>query len=478
MVREKQQTLQTVPGGDGGWFPLLRDSFAGAWQRNLEIDQSTALSYYAIFSCITLIASDICKLRVKLVQLDNDGIWAETTNPAYSPVLNTPNPIQNRIQFWENWILSKLIRGNTYVLKVRDNRTVVSDLFVLNPYRVTPLISEDGQVFYRLQQDNIAGIGDVTVPASEIIHDRWNCIFHPLVGISPMYSNNLAATHGMRIQQNSVAFFGNASNPGGILTAPDHIPREEAEEMKDRWEENFGGNNVGRVAVLGNGLSFQKIAITAVDAQLIEQGRWTAEIVCATFHVPPYKIGIGEPPKYNNIQALNVEYYSQCLQTLIESAELCLDEGLGLGTTLGVEFDIENLLRMDSLLLADFVTKLTSGGVLEINEARKKFNLGKTQGGDTAYLQQQNYSLAALNKRDTSADPFLTARVSETVRPTGVEQPIDVPQLENEPKTSTPSTPPVPPAKSIQEDAKRQIINDIAARQLSRYLSNANNVRI
>jgi phage portal protein BeeE len=43
--------------------------------------------------------------------------------------LRKPNRYQNRIQFWEGWILSKLMRGNTYVLKVRDdNRNVVKPL--------------------------------------------------------------------------------------------------------------------------------------------------------------------------------------------------------------------------------------------------------------------------------------------------------------------------------------------------------------
>ncbi len=465
LITRQKQSLSSI--GDGGWFPLMREPYSGAWQRNHEVDQTTALSYYAIFACVTLIASDISKLRVKLVQLQNN-VWVETTNPAYSPVINKPNQIQNRIQFWENWLLSKLIRGNAYVLKVRDNRNVVSDLYVLNPYRVTPLVSEDGQVFYRLQPDNIAGIQETTVPASEIIHDRWNCIFHPLVGISPLYANNLAATHGIRIQQNSVSFFANASNPGGILTAPDHIPREQAEEMKERWEENFGGNNIGRVAVLGNGLSFQKISITAVDAQLIEQARWTAEIVCATFHVPPYKINIGEPPKYNNIQALNVEYYSQCLQALIESAELCLDEGLSLGTTIGVEFDVENLLRMDSLLQADFVTKLTGNGLLEIDEGRSKFNLGPTPGGNAAYLQQQNYSLAALAKRDASADPFLSTR--ETFKPpAGDIAPGTAPGTEPGP----PGPPaPTPAAPAPTPNGKAILSNAVAARRLNRIVSN------
>src|SRR5690606_21451923 len=71
----------------GGWWPLVRESFAGAWQQNVEVNQQAVLAYHAVFACMTLIASDIAKLRVKLVAQDSDGIWTETSNAAYSPVL-------------------------------------------------------------------------------------------------------------------------------------------------------------------------------------------------------------------------------------------------------------------------------------------------------------------------------------------------------------------------------------------------------
>src|SRR3546814_12191368 len=105
---------------------------------------------------MTLIASDIAKLRVKLVQQDSDGIWAETKNPAYSPVLRKPNVIQNRIQFWEYWTLSKLSRGTVYVLKQRDNLGVVIRLHILDPQRETPLVADDGPVSYEMKADHIA----------------------------------------------------------------------------------------------------------------------------------------------------------------------------------------------------------------------------------------------------------------------------------------------------------------------------------
>lgn len=412
-TRQKAANLSSVREGRG-WFRIF-ESFTGAWQMNITVDRDLVLSYHAVYACMTLIASDIAKLRIKLVERDNDGIWSEVMAPSpFWPVLRKPNNFQNRIQFWENWVLSKLMRGNTYVLKGRDDRGIVNKLWVLDPQRVVPMVADDGSIFYQLSTDTLVGIDqDILVPAREIIHDRFNCLFHPLVGTSPIFAAGVAATQGLRIQNNSAWFFGNKSQPGGILTAPGAIADETADRLKEAWETKFTGENAGKVAVLGDGLKYEKMTMSAEESQLIEQLRWTAEVVCSTFHVPPYKIGVGQMPTYNNIQSLNVEYYSQCLQSLIEAAELCLDEGLGLDTpkegakVMGTEFDLDGLLRMDSVTQMEVLEK--ASGVMKIDEKRRKLDLKPVTGGDTVYLQQQNYSLEALAKRDAGADPFGTA---------------------------------------------------------------------
>ncbi|WP_277969300.1 phage portal protein [Sphingomonas echinoides] len=392
-----------------GWFGIVRESFAGAWQENVEVKVESVLAYHAVFACMTLIASDISKLRVKLVAQSASGIWSETTRSSYSPVLRKPNPFQTRIQFWESYFLSKLARGNTYVLKRRDGRGIVTALYVLDPNRVKVLVSDEGEVFYELQADNLAGFtGQIAVPAREIIHDRFNCLFHPLVGLSPLFANGLAATQGLKIQNNSANFFGNQSRPGGILVAPGNIGKDTADELKDNWHANYSGKNAGKVAVLGNGMKYESIAVTPSDAKLIEQLKWTSEVVCSTFHVPPYKLGIGNLPTNSNVESLNLEYYTQALQSLIEAAELCLDEGLGIGEGFGIgtEFDLDGLLRMDTAALVEAESKAVGAGIKKIDEARLRLDLEPTEGGNTPYLQEQNYSLAALAKRDANADPF------------------------------------------------------------------------
>src|SRR3546814_11052838 len=59
-------------------------------------------------------------------------------------VLKKPNHFQTRNQFWESLMLSKLSRGNTYVLMNRDRRNLVTGLYVLDPNRVKPMIAPDG----------------------------------------------------------------------------------------------------------------------------------------------------------------------------------------------------------------------------------------------------------------------------------------------------------------------------------------------
>lgn len=408
ITRSKQEKELSVPYGSQGWFPLIREPYAGAWQRGDELTQDQALAYHAVFACHTLICSDIAKLRVKLVEL-KQGVWQETANAAYSPVLRKPNHFQTRIQFFENWIHSKLARGNTYVLKQRDRRNVVTALYVLNPDRVQPLVSDDGQVFYKVSKDNLAGVSDedLVIPAREIIHDRFNCLFHPLVGISPLYASALAATQGTNIQRASAKLAAGGVRPSGILVAPGRINPEDAKRLKEHWETQYAGAaGANRIAVLGDGLKFESLTMKAEEAQLIEQLKYTAEVVCSTYHVPPYKIGIGQQPTYNNVQALNVEYYSQCLQVLIESIEVCLDEGLNTGEALGTEFDTDNLLRMDSVTQAEVLDKARN--IMSPNEGRKKLELPPVEGGDDVYRQQQDYSLSALAKRDARADPFGT----------------------------------------------------------------------
>ena len=407
---KKKSYYNTVPSA--GWRIL--EYLPGSWQQNVEYSRETVLAFSAVFSCVSLISSDISKLRLRLTRYVN-GVWEEVPVGRYR-VIEKPNSWQNRIQFLESWVSSKFIRGNAYILKQRDSKDQVERLYVLNPDLVTVLVSDSGEVFYRLNKDQLSNVDQaITVPASEIIHDRFNCFYHPLVGLSPITACGLAAYQGLKIQENSANFFENESRPSGILTAPGAISDETAARLKVDWETNYSGDNTGKVAVLGDDLKYIPLSLSAEDAQMVEQLKLAAETVATTFHVPTYKIG-GALPNYNNVEALEQQYFSQCLQHPIESIELCLDEGLEVEEGYGIELDLEGLLRMDTATKIKTYAEAVKGGLDTPNEARRKLNQRPLEGGDTIYLQEQYYSLQALAKRDAN-DPFDDEKSTEPTEP-------------------------------------------------------------
>lgn len=406
--------LSPILARRGGWWPVIRESFTGAWQRNVELTTQDIALQSVVWSCITMIASDYAKIWVELVE-HQGAISVPVLNSAYSPVLRTPNHFSTRVKFFEYWMLCKLQYGNAYLLKARNNRGGIDQgnvtaLYVLDPQRVQVLIAPNGDVYYQLQTDYLSGLqaDSVVVPASEIIHDIAVPLHHPLIGVSPIMAAWLTATQALNIQKNASALFGRGAVLSGVISTPHNIPPDVADRISKHWEAEYAGpENVGKVAVLGNDLKFEPMVMTAVNAQMIEQLKWTAEQICACFHIPPYLVGIGAAPPYTDLESLLLQYYQQALQNPIENAEELLEKGLEVPSNLGVEFDVDALHRMNTKTLVDTAVAEVRGGLATVNEGRAIRNRKPVDGGDTVYLQQQDIPIQVAAKGPPEPSPAL-----------------------------------------------------------------------
>jgi HK97 family phage portal protein len=388
--------------GDRGWYRIM-DRYPGGWQQDVEVNYSAVDSYWANFACYTLIASDIAKMPINVMEYDAQQlIWKKTKR---RPVIQKPNHYQTRIEFVFCWMVSQLRHGNTYALKLRDEKGFVKALYILDPCFVTPLVTSDGGVYYRVDADKLGHLNAVPkegliIPATEIIHDRMYPIYHPLVGLSPIFACAAQAMQGSSIINTSTGFFANRGLPAGVLTAPARISDDTAQRLKTYFDDNFTGRNAGKIAVLGDGLKFESLESKAADSQMIQQLKMTGEMIAACYHVPGYKIGVGQMPTVNNVAALNQQYYDQCLHFLVEKFEARLDEGLELDDINQCWLDTSALMRMDPQMRSQVLGTKVKDAILSPNEARREDDLPPVEGGDAPLMQVQNYSLAALARRD------------------------------------------------------------------------------
>jgi HK97 family phage portal protein len=438
----------------GGRWVTIFDSYSGAWQQNVSLDRGTVLQTTSVYACIRQVANDIAKLPMDLIAPIAPGseVWRPTDRvPQYSKLFRRPNPWQTWPEFVQWYVASLLIAGNTYVLKRYDNANRVSQFIVLDPTLVTPLISPSGDVFYRLAADFLNGLtidneSQVTVPARYVIHQKYLTLNHPLYGCSPLQVAGMSATTNYKIGQYASRFFTNFARPAGVLEAPEEISDEQATRLRDRWAEYQTADNAGRIAVLEQGLTFKSMQVTSVDAQMIETLKWTAEDVCNAFGVPAWKIGAAgaAAPNSATAEAREQMYYSSTLQPIITTMEALIDDGLDLGSQLGVRFNLWHLLRLDTAARYKSYSDAIAGAWMAPNEARACEDLAPLPGGDALYMQQQNYSLEALAKRDSKPDPF------EVAKPTVV--PADgTPPADNAPAKALPQIQPYDALRTYAE---------------------------
>jgi HK97 family phage portal protein len=146
------------------------------------------------------------------------------------------------------------------------------------------------------------------------------------------------------------------------------------------------------------------VSSSAEESQWIDQVSWTAKVIAGCFGVPISMVDSSQQPPYANNEASTLQYHSQCLQTHLTAIEAALDTGLELPAPYGTEFDLDDLIWMDTATKTKAAHDAISAGAMSPNEARRKyFGLGPVPGGDTPYLQAQYYSLEALAMRDLSA---------------------------------------------------------------------------
>lgn len=417
-IRRAEKALHAVSGWRDGWR-RIHEPYSGAWQMNVEEKHGTLLCYPTLYACIMRIATDVGTLPAQLkIRERESGVWKDAYIEPVSVVLRRPNHYQTAQQFREAWVLSKLIHGNAYILKQRDAKGIVTALYVLDPCAVLPMVSDTGDVFYQVSYSRSENLlpadypaERLVVPAREIIHDRCVTLHHQLIGVPPVCAAHWPTVKNLKILKSAAEFFGNRAQPGGILTAPAGMSEQDAEDIKSYWASAYSGANAGKVAVIGADMRFTSFAMNGADSQLVEQMRYSDEQICQPFGVPPFIIGIGTIPAGLKVDDMANMYYKFALQSIIESMEYLLDDGLSVAFPYGIELDLEPLLRMDVGKLADVEAKLVGGKIKTPDEARRKFNLTPTGGGNTLWGQNQDYPLGMLADR-AEWDPAMAKPVA------------------------------------------------------------------
>ncbi|MFI4983302.1 MAG: phage portal protein, partial [Nevskiales bacterium] len=257
----------------------------------LLVSQATAMSVSAIYAAVTIRATDVARCVPTLYTINPDGTRLALRDHPVAKLLKRPNRVQTWFEFARDWTIAYLLRGNGYAVILRDYRGNPVELLLVNPDAVMVLESSDGQWFYnvnRIGLFQIAMLRDfpVAIPAEDVMVLRGPS-FNMLVGASTIGLARDAIGLSMGQSQQQSRWIGAGARPSVILESPRQLSDVSAKRLKANWETFTAGIlNVGRTAVLEEGITAKQLQLTSVDLQFIDQCNLTIQEIARFWKVP------------------------------------------------------------------------------------------------------------------------------------------------------------------------------------------------
>lgn len=396
---------------------------------SLLVSQATAMTVSAVYACVSRVAQDVARCTASLQRAKEDGSRARVTDHPVAKLLVRPNRIQTWFEFARDLTVAVKLRGNGYAAILRDHRGDPTELILINPDAVMMLEAADGSIFYNVNRLGLFQIAmlqqfPVAIPAEDVFHVR-GISFNMLIGVSTIGLARDTIGLAMAQSQQQSRWVGNGARPSVILQSPRSLTADAAARLKTQWEQFSSGiQNVGRTAVLEDGIEAKPLQLSSVDLQFIEQMKLTVDDVCRFMDVPPRKIGVPDAGRAGSaVIQQDQAYVNDSIMPMLTMIEQKFGVTFDLDRE-GLELDLDE----DELLRADPMTRFNIGrigklsGLTSTNEFRRKERLPPVPGGEEI-MQPLNMAVLGSDMSGNAADGAGRPKDSEAAAPISNAQP-------------------------------------------------------
>jgi len=366
-------------GLDGGW---------GWASSGIPVNSISAMQQVAVMACTSILSEDVAKLPLQLWRRQDDGGKKLATDHWLSGLLRRPNAWQTRFEFIEMLQAALVLRGNGYAVIVRDWRGTPTSLVPIHPDRVTLYESPDGSIFYFVTRQGLhemAVLKDlpIMIHSDDILHIKWLSNWNSLLGVSRIGLMREAIGLAMAQEQHAGNFARQAARPSGVLQTDRKLSKEVIDRLLDAWKKDQGGvQNSGKTRVLEEGLKWQALTMSMVDAEFMDQRRFSVEDIARGFRVPLYKIGVPSEGQGTALVQQDQEYLNNVVLGYCGRWTQKLEVTFRIDGDLFLEFDTSHFLKADIQTRFTAYRQAIGGPFMTPNEARRAEGLPDDPKGD------------------------------------------------------------------------------------------------
>lgn len=180
------------------------------------------------------------------------------------------------------------------------------------------------------------------------------------------------------LEKQQARLAGNGGKPSGVLSFAEPLSPDSKEKLREAWQEKYGPNGAGGVAILDGSAKFESMTMTSVDAQHVETRKHQIEEIARAFRVHP--IMLMHSNTTTTFASAEQHFRNHVVHSLgpwmVRFEQVCHRDILNRDPQLRIDLDERGLMRGDFKDQADYYTKaLGAGGQpgwLTVNEIRSE----------------------------------------------------------------------------------------------------------
>lgn len=363
----------------------------GGYDAGVFVNDRTAMQQLAVYSCIKLLADIVSTLPVDVFR----GADASRVNLKSPAVIEDPDPDLNGVEYNHQVVTSLAARGNSFeLITSRDKFEYPLTRMPLHPDCVSVSRNrDDGRADYRVNNE--------LVPRANMIHIRRFTLPGELEGLSPIRQAAQAIGISLAAERYGARFFGDSATPSSVLEAEGTVPDAEAVRTMKSWVSSHGGRRVP--ALLSGGLKYRTISITPEESQFLATREFARSEIAMFFGIPPHMIGDTSKATSwgSGIEQLGIGFVKYTLLPWLRCMEATYSRVL-LPRGQFMRFNVNGLLRGDTLSRYNSYTQARNAGWLNVNEIRGLEDMPPIGPDGDSYIQPLNYG-------PLGVDPMATA---------------------------------------------------------------------
>ena len=354
------------------------------------VSVQSAIQVSAVYACVRVIAETVASLPLHVYKNSDAGSEKATDHALYRLLHDEPNKEMTSFVLRETMLAHLLLWGNSYSQIIRTGRNQIESLYPLLPDHMEVDRDSKGKLIYTYT----TGDGKMYRLAPEEVLHISGLGFDGVVGYSPIALEKNAIGLGIAAEEYGSKFYSNGARPSGILTHPNTV--KDPKRLRDSWNAAYGGSaNSGKVAVLEEGMKFEKVSMPNNEAQFLETRKFQVSEICRIFRVPPHLVGDLEHATFSNIEHQSISFAVHTIRPWLVRIEQAINRSLFSEKEKGkvyAQFNIDGLMRGAYKERMEGYAIARQNGWMSANDIRMLENLNPltdAQGGN-AYLVNGN----------------------------------------------------------------------------------------